>query len=90
SFPDGHNFDKEEFSTIPENTVLTVNIRTGQIINQWGNNTCGIDNVETNRNDHGKVNAIIGHPLMKTAYAINYHPNKPDRFYAVSGRNDQN
>ncbi|CAF3991519.1 unnamed protein product [Rotaria sp. Silwood1] len=51
---------------------------------------CGIDNVETNRNDHGKVNAIIGHPLMKTAYAINYHPNKPDRFYAVSGRNDQN
>ncbi|CAF5109342.1 unnamed protein product [Rotaria sp. Silwood1] len=38
-FPDGHNFDKEEFSTIPENTVLTVNIRTGQIINQWGNNT---------------------------------------------------
>ncbi|CAM4924423.1 unnamed protein product [Rotaria socialis] len=39
SFPDGRNFDKTKFGVIPENTVLTVNTRTGQIIEQWGNNT---------------------------------------------------
>jgi len=39
SFPDGKNFDKKKFGAIPENTILTVNTRTGQIVNQWGNNT---------------------------------------------------
>jgi len=39
SFPDGRNFDTKKFGAIPENTVLTINTRTGQIINQWGNNT---------------------------------------------------
>ncbi|CAF4965977.1 unnamed protein product [Rotaria sp. Silwood1] len=39
SFPDGVNFDKNKFGVIPENTILTVNTRTGQIIDQWGNNT---------------------------------------------------
>ncbi|CAM4960903.1 unnamed protein product [Rotaria socialis] len=39
SFPDGRHFDNPKFGVIPENTVLTVNTRTGQIIEQWGNNT---------------------------------------------------
>jgi DNA-binding beta-propeller fold protein YncE len=39
SFPDGQNFDTKKFSIIPENTILTINTHTGQIINQWGNNT---------------------------------------------------
>ncbi len=39
SFPDGRNFDQKKFGAIPENTILTINTRTGQIVNQWGNNT---------------------------------------------------
>jgi len=39
SFPDGRNFDKKKFGAIPENTILTINTRTGQIVNQWGNGT---------------------------------------------------
>jgi peptidylamidoglycolate lyase len=39
SFPDGRHFNKEKFGVIPENTMLTVNTRTGQVIDQWGNNT---------------------------------------------------
>ncbi|CAF1498925.1 unnamed protein product [Rotaria magnacalcarata] len=39
SFPDGRNFDTTKFGVIPENTILTVNTRTGRIIEQWGNNT---------------------------------------------------
>jgi hypothetical protein len=39
SFPDGRNFDKQKFGAIPENTILAANTRTGQIVNQWGNNT---------------------------------------------------
>ncbi|CAM4766120.1 unnamed protein product [Rotaria magnacalcarata] len=39
SFPDGRHFDNPKFGVIPENTVLTVNTRTRQIIEQWGNNT---------------------------------------------------
>ncbi|CAF1118839.1 unnamed protein product [Adineta steineri] len=39
SFPDGRNFDTKKFGAIPENTILTINTRTGQIVNQWGNNT---------------------------------------------------
>jgi hypothetical protein len=39
SFPDGRNFDKKKFGAIPENTILIINTHTGQIVNQWGNNT---------------------------------------------------
>lgn len=39
SFPDGRHFDKNKFSAIPENTILTINTRTGQIVDQWGNDT---------------------------------------------------
>ncbi|CAF4310392.1 unnamed protein product [Rotaria magnacalcarata] len=39
SFPDGRNFDKTKFGVIPDNTILTVSTHTGQIIEQWGNNT---------------------------------------------------
>jgi len=39
SFPDGRHFDTKKFGAIPENTILTINTRTGQIVNQWGNNT---------------------------------------------------
>ena len=39
SFPDGLNFDKKKFDAIPENTILTVNTLTGQILHQWGNKT---------------------------------------------------
>lgn len=39
SFPDGRNFDKKKFDVIPENTILTVNTHTGQIVKQWGNKT---------------------------------------------------
>ncbi|CAF0952936.1 unnamed protein product [Adineta steineri] len=39
SFPDVYNFNRKKFGAIRENTILTVNSQTGEIINQWGNNT---------------------------------------------------
>ncbi|UJR26625.1 hypothetical protein I4U23_007943 [Adineta vaga] len=39
SFPDGIHFNRNQFGPIPEKTILNVNSQTGEIINQWGNNT---------------------------------------------------
>ena len=39
SFPDGRHFDQKSFAPIEENTVLLLDTRTGQLINQWGNHT---------------------------------------------------
>ncbi|CAF0765592.1 unnamed protein product [Adineta ricciae] len=39
SFPDGVHFDRRRFGPIPENTILDVDTRTGEVKSQWGNNT---------------------------------------------------
>jgi hypothetical protein len=39
SFPDGYHFDKNKFGVIRENTILSVDIQTDQIRNEWENNT---------------------------------------------------
>jgi hypothetical protein len=38
SFPDGYHFNTKKFDAIQNNTILTIDIKTGEIINQWGNN----------------------------------------------------
>ena len=39
SFPDGIHFDEKTFGPIKEKTILSVDIRTGNILNQYGNST---------------------------------------------------
>lgn len=39
SFPDGIHFDQSSFGPIKENVLLTVDTRTGQIVEQTGNST---------------------------------------------------
>lgn len=39
SFPDGINFDTNKFSAISENTIVSIDTRSGQMIDQWGNKT---------------------------------------------------
>jgi hypothetical protein len=39
SFPDGYNFDQNKLGVISDNTILSLDIETGEIKTQWGNNT---------------------------------------------------
>jgi hypothetical protein len=39
SFPDGYHFDQNKFGVISENTILSLDIETGEIKTQWANNT---------------------------------------------------
>lgn len=39
SFPDGHHFDRKNYPTIEQQTILLIDIQTGEIINEWGNHS---------------------------------------------------
>ena len=39
SFPDGYHFDRKNFPTIEQKTILSIDTQTGEIINEWGNHS---------------------------------------------------
>ncbi|CAF1337947.1 unnamed protein product [Didymodactylos carnosus] len=66
SFPDGKNFDKDKFGVIKENTILTVNTKNGEIINQWGNETFSMPHgLSIDKNGNLWLTDVAMHQIFK-------------------------